>query len=141
MFICTEYDMLDEEAIKRYMRMPIEELEKEMLQEEAKERLRIGKCTLGLKTQESDKFKLFFQIVQQTAAKNNCVFFLDAGDGRDFETETLEGEDLMGWLIPREKVSEFEPLWKEDAVSDEWTDFFTWAIWSNDNGLTVKFEQ
>lgn len=95
---------------------------------------------LGLKTQESNKFKEFFNLVQKTAERNGCVFFLDAGDGRDFENETLEGEDLMGWLIPREKVVEFEQLWKDDDVSDDWTDFFVWAVWNNDKELTVKFE-
>lgn len=95
---------------------------------------------LGLKTQESNKFKEFFNLVQKTAERNGCVFFLDAGDGRDFENETLEGEDLMGWLIPREKVTEFERLWKDDDVSDDWTDFFVWAVWNNDKELTVKFE-
>lgn len=46
----------------------------------------------------------------------------------------------MGWLIPREKVTEFERLWKDDDVSDDWTDFFVWAVWNNDKELTVKFE-
>lgn len=96
---------------------------------------------LGLKTQESNKFKKFFNLVQKTAERNGCVFFLDAGDGRDFENETLEGEDLMGWLIPLEKVAEFEQLWKDDDVSDDWTDFFVWAVWNNDKELTVKFEE
>ena len=93
----------------------------------------------GLKTQESNKFINFFTIVQETASKQNCVFFLFAGDGRDFETETLEGEDLMGWLIPNSKVADFEKIWKSGEITDEWSKFFTFAIWENENEPTIKF--
>jgi len=62
---------------------------------------------LGLRTSESIRFERYFSIVQASAQKMNCVFFLDAGDGQEFETELLEGEDLMGWLIPMERVSAF----------------------------------
>ena len=45
---------------------------------------------LGLKTQESNKFNAFFEIVQKKASEKDCVFFLDSGDGNDFETESME---------------------------------------------------
>lgn len=93
-----------------------------------------------LRTQETDKFMKFFAIVQDAAEKKDSVFFLDAGDGREFENDTLEGEDLMGWLIPKDKVSDFEKEWKENNVSDDWSDFYVWAIWDNTNELTIKFE-
>ncbi len=54
----------------------------------------------GLRTKESIKFQKFFSIVQNEAIKRHSIFFLDAGDGNAFETTNLEGEDLMGWLIP-----------------------------------------
>lgn len=56
MFECTEYDVINEEAIERYMKMPIEELEREMLEGEEKERRRLRKSNVnpsnsrGLKT-------------------------------------------------------------------------------------------
>ena len=93
----------------------------------------------GLRTQEENKFLRFFAIVQEAAEKKNCVFFLDSGDGREFETETIEGEDLMGWLIPKEKVPAFEKEWETNDVSDDWSDFFCWAIWDNANDPTIKF--
>lgn len=96
---------------------------------------------LGLKKRESSKFEKFFGIVQETAQKAGCVFFLDAGDGNDFETEDLEGEDLMGWLIPEDKVSEFTLVWKEDSITDDWTEFFVWAVWNNEQNPTIKFEE
>lgn len=93
----------------------------------------------GLRGQESNKFYNFFKIVQDAAHKKGCVFFADAGDGHDFETTTLEGEDLSGWLIPKKKVSEFEPFWEKDDVSDDWSDFFGFAVWENENSPTIQF--
>ena len=95
---------------------------------------------LGLRTQETSKFKEYFSIVQEAAKKKSCVFFLDAGDGRDFETETLEGEDLMGWLIPQDRVDEFKKEWEAGDVSDEWSDFYKWAIWDNPDNPAVTFQ-
>lgn len=95
---------------------------------------------LGLRTQETSKFEKYFVIVQEAAKKKDCVFFLDAGDGRDFNTDTLEGEDLMGWLVPQDKVTEFVKEWETGDVSDDWSDFYKWAIWDNPEKPTVKFE-
>ena len=93
----------------------------------------------GLRTEENEKFLRFFAIVQEEAGKNKSVFFLDSGDGREFETEVLEGEDLMGWLIPGEKASAFEKEWENNDVSDDWSKFFCWAVWENVNNPTIKF--
>lgn len=95
---------------------------------------------LGLRTNESEKFIRFFEIVQTTAQHQGCVYYLDAGDGRDFENDVYEGEDLMGWLIPVDEVSNFEKEWNSDDVSDEWSMFYTWAIWSTPEHPTIKFE-
>ena len=83
----------------------------------------------GLKTQESEKFNNFFTIVQNAAKKKNAVFFLEAGDGRDFETNDIEGEDLQGWLIPRERAILFETKWRNNSVNGEWEEFFCFAVW------------
>ena len=94
----------------------------------------------GLRGQETDKFIRFFNIVQNTAKQRKCVFFTDAGDGREFETDILEGEDLMGWLIPESKLSEFEKEWKSGDVSDDWSDFFCWAVYDNTDDPVISFE-
>lgn len=95
----------------------------------------------GLKTHESDKFNVFFALIQDEAKKHNAVFFAHAGDGNDFESPTMEGENVMGWLVPNDKVKEFEPLWKADEVDDNWVDFFTWAVWRDENGeIKIAFE-
>lgn len=96
----------------------------------------------GLRTQEADKFNRFFALVQSEAAKKNSVFFLDTSDGDDFETDTMEGETLRGWLIPSDKVSEFEKEWTVDChnVGDDWDDFFLWAEWEiTDSTVSVSF--
>jgi hypothetical protein len=95
---------------------------------------------IGIKTNESEKFIKFFQIVQSEAQKQGCVYYLDAGDGRDFENDEYEGEDLMGWLIPLEEVPKFEQEWNIGDVSDKWSRFYTWAVWSVPDNPTIKFE-
>lgn len=94
----------------------------------------------GLKTQEKSKFLNFFSIVQETAKNNNCIFFLDAGDGRGFENEKFEGEDLMGWLIPQNLSVDFEKIWLDDNVSDDWSDYYVWAVWENETSPTINFD-
>lgn len=92
---------------------------------------------IGLRTQETEKFNRFFAMIQAAAEKRGAVFFADSGDGNDFETETMEGEDMMGWLIPKEKAKEFQPLWEASKVDSSWSDYFGWALWkkSQDNVL------
>ena len=96
----------------------------------------------GLRKQETEKFNRFFALIQAEAEKRDAVFFADAGDGNDFETSTMEGENMMGWLIPADKVKEFEPLWNASEVDDGWSEFFVWAIWSKEgNRIIIRFEE
>ena len=69
----------------------------------------------GLKTQEGNKFIAFFKLIQEEARKRHSVFFLECGEGNEFETAHIEGEDLRGWLIP-EKQAGRSPNWRP-AVS------------------------
>jgi len=86
----------------------------------------------GLRKQESEKFEVFFQLVQEAAAKEGAVFFLDAGEGRDIVTDDLEGEDLTGWLVPEAQAEAFEAAWQESSTPEAlqaWEDLFLWAEW------------
>lgn len=95
----------------------------------------------GLRTQENDKFCRYFALVQTEAEKHGAVFFVEAGDGNDYVTDSLECEDLMGWLIPNTKIQEFEPLWRTYRVDDAWTDYFLWAEWYLEDGdIHVRFQ-
>lgn len=94
----------------------------------------------GLRTQESDKFNRFWNIVQETAKIQGMIFYADCGEGRNFETEDMEGEDFWGWLVSIDEAEEFEPDWKKNLVSDEWIDKMIYAEWRYDNGIiSVEF--
>lgn len=91
----------------------------------------------GLKTQEGKKFERFFDLVQQAAAKKDAVFFLECGEGNDFATDKLEGEDLRGWLIPNEQADRFEKEWKKSNPGEEWASRIAWATWSGSEAAPV----
>ena len=93
----------------------------------------------GLKTNEGKRFEKFFSVVQDAAQKRNCVFFLKAGDGRNYYSQDMDGEDLMGWLIPCEKAEEFERGWLNNNVDEKWDDFFCFAVWKIENILVIEF--
>ena len=93
---------------------------------------------MGLRKNEGEKFHRFFALIQAEAEKRNSVFFADAGDGNDFETSTMEGENMMGWLVPSHHVEEFEALWNSDNVDDSWSYYYTWAIWTFDNNSSIQ---
>ena len=99
----------------------------------------------GLKTQEATTFKRFFQLIQDAAAARDSVFFAFSGEGNDIILPGMEGEDMTGWLIPSDKVTEFEPEWNESADLDHlerWGDYFLWAEWQLVNGeIKIEFKR
>lgn len=67
----------------------------------------------GLRTERDsndEAFMRYWQLVQEAAAKQGMVFFLEAGDGNDFELGDVEGADLSGWLVPVAEADEFREL-------------------------------
>lgn len=97
---------------------------------------------VGIRSQESEKFERFFEAIQESAKKMNCVFFLDCGEGHELSTETLEGEDLTGWLIPNSKADEFGKLFVNGDDLDEWADFLAFCRWSFvENRVSFSFER
>ena len=101
---------------------------------------------LGIKdsrTAGDTRFLPFFDIVQKTAAAKDSVFFLDSGEGRELETPQMSCEDLSGWLVPRFKVSEFEPRWRQgwNSMTKEDTKMFCFARWKQKGDtITVVFD-
>lgn len=95
----------------------------------------------GLRTPENDKFLKFWAIVQKEAEKNNKTFFLDCGDGQEYEDENIECENLTGWLIDHKDKETFNSLFRANAsIGDEWADNIVQAKWiKNGNEITVKF--
>ena len=99
---------------------------------------------LGLKTQENDRFKAFHSLIQEKANEQDMVWFLEAGEGHEFESETMEGEDLSGWLIPKEQAAIFEREWLKNEGTEgleKWIRFFKWVEWKMDadGNVTVEF--
>ena len=95
-----------------------------------------------LRTQESSKFERFFEIVREEARRHNAVFFCDCGEGRDIITDSIEGEDLSGWLIPISDADNFEKVFKMNSRSafDDWAEFICFAIWSQTEDGTINIE-
>ena len=94
-----------------------------------------------LRTQEGRKFERFFSLVRDASDKVGCIFFVDCGEGRELFTEDMEGEDLSGWLIPKEKAAVFEKEFRSGDVSEEWNDRVFFATWSQkDNSIAINFE-
>ena len=99
----------------------------------------------GLRTQESDKFMRYIELVQKKAESVGTVFFFDTGEGNDFETDTMEGETLSGWLIPKERADEFEEIWKEGGTLEDfegWDKEYCFVKWKMaDDEVMVSFKQ
>lgn len=65
-------------------------------------------------------------MVQSEAEKQGNIFFLDSEDGHDEVVNNIKTCDMFGWLIPKEKASDFEKIWKEGQ--------------EDDNGLKIIFD-
>ena len=87
----------------------------------------------GLKTKEGPAFCRFFEVVRRQAAQLGCVFFADAGEGRDIKLGDMEDEDLSGWRIPHEHAEAFQDEWDPLRPSEQWLTFFRFAIWRVEN--------
>lgn len=100
---------------------------------------------LGLRTQEPQKVINSHQLILDAAKKQNKVFFEEAGDGHELITEDLWLEFVWGWLIPDEKVEEFNELYLNDydkinSDEGEWWNYFLRAEWEEtENGFEYQF--
>lgn len=97
---------------------------------------------LGLRTQENFKFLRFWNIVQAEARKVNKTFFLDCGEGNEFENESIECENLSGWLIPDERLQEFQSLFlANQPITEKWEEYLVFVIWKfQNNRVIIDFE-
>lgn len=98
----------------------------------------------GLRKPENPEFMKYWGIVQSKANDLQSIYFLDSGEGREYFGDGIEAEDVSGWLIPKDKVTEFTPLWEErsdELFDDKWDEFYVFAEWQiqNGNSLTVEF--
>lgn len=98
---------------------------------------------MNVSERQDGKFNRFWELIQSQAIKKHSQFFMDCGEGREFETEDLKGEDISGWLIPLGRAAEFEKEWSsEDFNSDAWTDFVRFAEWNKEaDEITIEFNE
>ncbi len=92
---------------------------------------------------EKDKFDAFMEIVQSEARKKGSRFFISSGEGHELITETLECEDLFGWLIPLDREKEFISEKIEKKFNEEkWEQFEIFAIWEKEGEkIFVRFQE
>ena len=102
----------------------------------------------GLRKQESRLFENWFAEIQRLAKAQNCVFFLDTGEGHALQTDTVDIEDLSGWLVPDADSDLFESIWKDNPSDDKlfsapWGENYTFVEWHQDmNGkIVTEFKQ
>ena len=94
------------------------------------------------RTQESQEFEKFFAVVREKAKVQNSIFFIHCGEGHEFETADMEGEDLSGWLIPAADADEFEKEFIKNQVSTKWNPFVRFAIWAKDGDrISITFKR
>jgi len=82
-------------------------------------------------------------LVEAAAAVLGSRFFIDCGEGRDIETDTIYLMDLSGWLVPADKIGEFLKTARNDRWGDVWREFFCFAEWrmdSNSEGDDIKID-
>lgn len=90
---------------------------------------------VGLRTQEDTRFLPFFDAIQKEASKSSSVFFLDCGEGHSVFGDKIICTDCSGWLIPNEKVDEFNKSFAVFGDIDEkWDEFVAWVTWSGECG-------
>jgi len=90
-----------------------------------------------------ERFMRYFKVVQDAALKAGSVFFTFSGEGHDGSTDSMDMEDLSGWLVPLSEADAFESQWKKgyDEIDERFGDVFTFALWqeSDDGRLEVSF--
>ncbi len=84
---------------------------------------------LGLRGQETSKFLKFWKMIQDLANKSDKTFFLDCGEGNEFEDDNIECENLSGWLVPNSQVKEFDKLFQADKIDKKWEDCVAFVKW------------
>ena len=99
---------------------------------------------LGLRTEDSKEFLKFFEFVQECANKRDCVFFLDFGECKDISFKDMIIDDLFGWLIPKNKVYEFNKKYLNWSIGDKddnkWDKYLVWCIPEiENNNLKINF--
>lgn len=97
---------------------------------------------IGLRTQESDDFISYMEIVQSFAKEEHCVFFLDCSEGNERVIDGINCEDLSGWLIPDSLTDEFKYVFESFAIDEKWNKYFRFVFWKlEDASIQIEFKE
>lgn len=78
-----------------------------------------------------EKFERFWKLIQDRAEKEESRFFMECGEGREFETDEMFGEDISGWLVPGDQADDFNKEWRKEVPHlDAWADCVCIAEWT-----------
>ena len=97
----------------------------------------------GIRSDEGAAFLEFFEVVQAAADADGKVFFVESGEGHEGRLDGMELEDLSGWLVDREDVGRFTPLFEDGRdweLSEMFADESKFVEWSIEGGsLKISF--
>lgn len=97
---------------------------------------------VGLRTQEDDRFVRFFKIIQEKANKLNSVFFLDCGEGHSVFEDDIICTDCSGWLVPSDKVQDFQKEYDKFQDNESWEKYVAWVTWKKDqSGIVINLSK
>jgi hypothetical protein len=93
----------------------------------------------------------YLQLVQRSAGQEGKVFFLDSGEGNDWNQPEDEWyvEDLSGWLVEQSQATRFSKMLEEQGKRVAWEShyqycFVKWELVEQSNPgqppITVRFE-
>lgn len=84
----------------------------------------------------------YLKFVQKVASKQNKVFYLNHGEGKDF-CDPVTGwyvEDFSGWLIDPDKTGAFEKYLEEGQEGNTFENCYVFAIWTRDGEGKIGVE-
>jgi len=88
------------------------------------------------------KEKKGIAFIQNAAKVRNSCFFIDCGEGREFENDDMYLMDMSGWLIPNDLVNIFLDVPKPHRWNDEWSKYFCFAEWRQiNNDIFIEFNE
>lgn len=93
--------------------------------------------------ERSPLFQPFIALVQSEASKRGKVFFLESCQGNEFETSEMEGEDLVGWLVDKDRADELESQWSKNVhdVDESFDEDFVHVGWTKKgNDVEIIFD-
>ncbi len=88
------------------------------------------------------RFLNYFAKVTGAAEREGKVFFMDTGEGHEYEKSKMQGEDLAGWLIDESEAQNFEERYCsfDKSIYYDFEEQFCFAEWEQgEDQLVIHF--